>query len=321
MPPAVLRALATNHPWGQGETHNMPTLIAKPTRIEAAGNKPKLIDEYIGRVNSGHSATSIAHMRSPAGWVEQGQTPEFTEFTIVLKGMLRVTHRNGVLDVQAGQAVVTQPGEWVQYSTPEPEGAEYIAVCLPAFSPATVHRDETSRHETATLAGGCFWCLEAVFEQVRGVEKVESGYTGGSNPSPTYEQVCAGATGHAEVVQVTFDPQAISYREVLEIFFGIHDPTTLNRQGADVGTQYRSAIFYHNPEQKQVGEKLIAELNGAAIWDRPIVTQVVPLEKFYPGEAYHQGYFRRHPEQGYCQAVISPKVAKFRKRFQDRLRV
>ncbi len=298
----------------------MPTLIPKPTRIEAAGNKPKLIDEYIGRVNSGNSEASIAHMRSPAGWVEPGQTPEFTEFTIVLKGMLRVTHRNGVLDVQAGQAVVTQPGEWIQYSTPEPEGAEYIAVCLPAFSPSTVHRDEPARRETATLAGGCFWCLEAVFEQVRGVERVESGYTGGSLSNPTYQQVCTGSTGHAEVVQVTFDPQTISYREILEIFFGIHDPTTLNRQGADVGTQYRSAIFYHNPEQKENAEKLIAELNAAAIWDRPIVTQIVPLETFHRAEDYHHGYFRRHPEQGYCQAVISPKVAKFRKRFQERLR-
>jgi peptide-methionine (S)-S-oxide reductase len=174
--------------------------------------------------------------------------------------------------------------------------------------------------EVATLAGGCFWCLEAVFEQVRGVERVESGYCGGSPPNPTYRQVCSGATGHAEVVQVTFDPAILSYREVLEIFFAIHDPTTLNRQGADVGTQYRSAIFYHNPEQKQIAEALVAELNAAQIWDRPLVTEVMPFQTFYRAEDYHQGYFRANPEQPYCAAVVAPKVAKFRRAHLDKLK-
>ncbi len=177
-----------------------------------------------------------------------------------------------------------------------------------------------SQRDTATLAGGCFWCLEAVFERLRGVERVVSGYAGGDQANPTYQQVCTGTTGHAEVVQVTFDPAVVSFREVLDVFFGIHDPTTLNRQGADVGTQYRSAIFYHSPEQLRVAEATIAELNGAHIWDRPIVTQVVPLEHFYPAEDYHQGYFRANPGQGYCQAVVGPKVAKFRKQFADRLK-
>jgi peptide-methionine (S)-S-oxide reductase len=167
--------------------------------------------------------------------------------------------------------------------------------------------------EVATLAGGCFWCLEAVFEQVRGVDRVESGYSGGRTEQPTYKQVCGGDTGHAEVVQVTFDPSVISYRELLELFFSIHDPTTLNRQGADVGTQYRSAIFYHSPQQKQTAEQVIKELNAAKIWDAPIVTAVVPFERFYKAEDYHQGYFRANAYQPYCQAVVAPKVVKFRK--------
>lgn len=174
--------------------------------------------------------------------------------------------------------------------------------------------------ETATLGGGCFWCLEAVFQQLRGVEKVESGYAGGQTPNPSYKQVCTGATGHAEVVQVTFDPAAISFREVLEVFFGTHDPTTKDRQGMDVGTQYRSAIFYHSPEQKRVAEQLIAELNAAGIWGAPIVTQVVPAAEFYKAEDYHQDYFVDNPGQPYCQAVVGPKVAKFRKRFADKLK-
>ena len=174
--------------------------------------------------------------------------------------------------------------------------------------------------EVATLAGGCFWCLEAVYADLQGVEQVTSGYSGGSVPHPSYEQVCSGRTGHAEVVQVRFDPSRISFREILEVFFTIHDPTTLNRQGADVGTQYRSAIFYHTPEQKQTAEQVIKELNGAQIWDAPIVTEVAPFRAFYPAEEYHQGYFRRNPGQGYCRAVVAPKVAKFRKQFADRLR-
>ena len=175
-------------------------------------------------------------------------------------------------------------------------------------------------NEVATLAGGCFWCLEAVYDQLRGVEDVVSGYSGGRRPNPTYEQVCSGATGHAEVVQVTFDPQVVSFRDLLGVFFAIHDPTTLNRQGADVGTQYRSAIFYHSPEQKAVAEQVIGELNAAGLWPRPIVTQVAPFDAFYAAEDYHQEYFARNPTQGYCQAVVAPKVAKFRKQFLDRLK-
>ena len=174
--------------------------------------------------------------------------------------------------------------------------------------------------EQATLAGGCFWCLEAVFEQLRGVERVESGYSGGRVPEPTYQQVCTGTTGHAEVLQVTFDPADISFRDILDVFFATHDPTTLNRQGMDVGTQYRSAIFYHSPEQIQIAEQRIVERNAEQIWDGPIVTEVVPFERFYPAEEYHREYYRRNPEQGYCRAVISPKVAKFRKHFADRLK-
>jgi peptide-methionine (S)-S-oxide reductase len=179
---------------------------------------------------------------------------------------------------------------------------------------------ETNQREVATLAGGCFWCLEAVYDDLRGVEAVESGYSGGDVPHPTYRQVCSGTTGHAEVVQVTFDPDVISFREILEIFFAIHDPTTLNRQGADVGTQYRSAIFYHSPEQKEVAEKLIAELNAEGIWDAPIVTEVVPFEKFYVAEDYHQEYFAQNPSQPYCRAVVAPKVAKFRQKFLGKLK-
>lgn len=174
--------------------------------------------------------------------------------------------------------------------------------------------------EVATLGGGCFWCLEAVFAQVQGVERVVSGYTGGKLADPNYHLVCTGATGHAEVVQVTFDPAGISFRDILDIFFAIHDPTTLNRQGADVGTQYRSAIFYHSQEQKRIAEERIAELNAAKIWRSPIVTEVVPLLKFYPAEDYHQGYFRNNPEQGYCQMVVAPKVAKLRQKFTEKLK-
>lgn len=181
-------------------------------------------------------------------------------------------------------------------------------------------QQETGRKEVATLGGGCFWCLEAVYDQLRGVEDVVSGYSGGHVPNPTYEQVCTGTTGHAEVVQVTFDPQVISFREILQVFFAIHDPTTLNRQGADVGTQYRSAIFYHSPEQKAIAEQMIAELNAARLWPQPIVTEVTPFTAFYPAEAYHQEYFARNPGQGYCAFVIAPKVAKFRKEFMAKLK-
>ena len=170
-------------------------------------------------------------------------------------------------------------------------------------------------NELATFGGGCFWCLEAVFEQIKGVTRVESGYAGGRLDDPSYEQVCGGHTGHAEVVQISFDPAVVSYRQLLEVFFGTHDPTTLNRQGHDVGTQYRSVIFYHSPQQKQTAEEVVAELTAQRLFDRPIVTQIVPLERFYKAEDYHQGYFRGNPRQSYCQAVVSPKVAKFRKQF------
>ena len=174
--------------------------------------------------------------------------------------------------------------------------------------------------EVATLAGGCFWCLEAVFDDLRGVERVNSGYAGGSVPNPTYHAVCVGTTGHAEVVQVEFDPQTVSFKEILEVFFTIHDPTTLDRQGADVGTQYRSAIFYHSPEQKEVAAEVIAELNAANVWDAPIVTEVVPLTEFYPAEEYHREYYQKNPDQAYCRAVVAPKVAKFRKHFLEKLK-
>jgi peptide-methionine (S)-S-oxide reductase len=174
--------------------------------------------------------------------------------------------------------------------------------------------------ELASLGGGCFWCLEAVFEELRGVQKVESGYAGGHGLKPSYREVCTGRTGHAEVVQVSFDPSVISYADILDVFFATHDPTTLNRQGADVGTQYRSVIFYHSPEQKATAEERIAALNAAGIWDAPIVTDVVPFQHFYPAEDYHQGYFRQNPGQGYCQAVISPKLARFRKHFAGKLK-
>ena len=174
--------------------------------------------------------------------------------------------------------------------------------------------------EMATLAGGCFWCLEAVFKDLRGVERVESGYAGGHVRNPSYYDVCSGTTGHAEVVQVTFNPQEVTFQELLQVFFTIHDPTTLNRQGADVGTQYRSAIFYHSPAQREVAEGTIAELTAEKIWDAPIVTEVVPLTEFYNAEEYHQDYFERNPNQPYCVAVVAPKVAKFRKYFLDKVK-
>ena len=179
----------------------------------------------------------------------------------------------------------------------------------------------TTNREVATLGGGCFWCLEAVFLEVKGVEKVVSGYTGGHEPNPDYQEVCSGRTGHAEVVQVTFDPSALSYRDVLNVFFSIHDPTTLNRQGHDAGTQYRSAIFTHSIEQDRVARQAIDELTAEKVFDDPIVTQVEAAGPFYPAEEYHQNYFARNPEQPYCRAVVAPKVAKFRKQHLERLRV
>lgn len=172
----------------------------------------------------------------------------------------------------------------------------------------------------ATIAGGCFWCLEAVYDQMKGVIAVESGYIGGQIDHPTYEAVCSGRTGHAEAVRVTFDPSSVSYRELLEVFFVIHDPTTLNRQGHDVGTQYRSAIFYHTPEQKQIAEEAIAAVTRERLYDTPIVTEIVPAGTWYEAEPYHQEYFARNPFQGYCTAVVGPKVVKFRKQFVSKLK-
>lgn len=176
------------------------------------------------------------------------------------------------------------------------------------------------QQEVATLGGGCFWCLEAVFEQLQGVTRVVSGYAGGQARNPTYEQVCGGRTGHAEVVQVSFDPAVIGYRDVLRVFFTIHDPTTLNRQGADVGTQYRSVIFYHTPRQHGDAQAVIAELAAEGLWEREVVTQLVPFSEFWPAEDYHQHYFQNNPVQPYCALTIAPKVAKFRKKFFERLK-
>ena len=174
--------------------------------------------------------------------------------------------------------------------------------------------------EIATLAGGCFWCLEAVFDDLKGVDSVESGYMGGKTVNPSYEEVCSGETGHAEVAQLSFDPKQVSFKEILEVFFVIHDPTTLNRQGNDVGTQYRSAIFYHSPEQKAAAKQVIANMSEAKVYEDPIVTEVVPASKFYVAEDYHQEYFRRNSAQPYCAFVVRPKVAKFRKHFLEKLK-
>ena len=181
-------------------------------------------------------------------------------------------------------------------------------------------RDAKSNVETATLGGGCFWCLEAVYDDLKGVKDVVSGFSGGRVVNPSYDQVVTGATGHAEVVQVRFDPAQITYREILEVFFTIHDPTTLNRQGADVGTQYRSVIFYHSPEQKETAQQVISQLEADQVWDRPIVTKVELFEAFYPAEDYHQEYFARNPGAGYCRVVIAPKVAKFRQKYLEKLK-
>ncbi|MCZ2127621.1 MAG: peptide-methionine (S)-S-oxide reductase MsrA [Anaerolineales bacterium] len=173
----------------------------------------------------------------------------------------------------------------------------------------------TENFETVTLAGGCFWCMEAVYVEAKGVQSVQSGYANGRTPNPTYRQVCGGNTGYAEAVRLTFDPSVISFRDLLDIFFVVHDPTTLNRQGGDVGEQYRSGIYYHTPEQKEIAEATIKELSEQKIWDNPIVTEVEPLKNFYPAEEYHRDYFANNPNQPYCAAVVAPKVAKFRKHF------
>jgi peptide-methionine (S)-S-oxide reductase len=189
-----------------------------------------------------------------------------------------------------------------------------------AAQPDRMDRSDQPELQTITMGGGCFWCLEAVFEELAGVTRVESGYAGGHIPHPTYKQVCSGNTGHAEVVQVTFDPHKVSLEEILTVFFGTHDPTTLNRQGADSGTQYRSIILYQDAAQKQAAERLIHEMEAEKVFKNPIVTEVEPLEAFYPAEDYHQEYYRENPEQAYCQYVIAPKLEKFRKRFHDMLK-
>ncbi len=174
-----------------------------------------------------------------------------------------------------------------------------------------------SKTGVATLAGGCFWCIEAVFQRLKGVNRVVSGYVGGSVRHPSYEQVCAGTTGHAEAIEVHFDPETISYRTLVELFFAFHDPTTLNRQGPDIGTQYRSAIFFHDEDQRVVADEVIAELMASHAFDRPIVTEVVPATTFFPAEAHHQDYYRRNPNQAYCSAMIGPKMAKLRERYRE----
>lgn len=177
-----------------------------------------------------------------------------------------------------------------------------------------------STREVATLGGGCFWCTEAIFNELKGVEKVESGYSGGKVEKPSYEEVCTGTTGHAEVVQITFNPTIISYRDLLQVFFTLHDPTTLNRQGADVGTQYRSAVFYHNDTQRKIAEEVIRDFDTSKIWGRPIVTEVTPFKAFYEAEDYHQEYFQKNQNSGYCQIVIAPKIVKLREHYREKLK-
>jgi peptide-methionine (S)-S-oxide reductase len=180
---------------------------------------------------------------------------------------------------------------------------------------------ENKNLEVATLAGGCFWCTEAAFSIIKGVERIEPGYTGGTVSDPSYEEVSTGTTGHAEAAQIFFDPESITYKDILEIFFTMHDPTTLNRQSADIGTQYRSAIFYSNPEQKAIAEKLIEELTKEEIWNKPIVTKVEPLKVFYNAETYHKDYYKKHPKEPYCQAVIAPKIAKLQAHFINKIKL
>lgn len=206
-----------------------------------------------------------------------------------------------------------------------------LCILFSGVFPMAISQDQNNNHkksqppsnnekEIATIAGGCFWCLETVFDDLRGVKKVESGYSGGDAQNPSYEQVCVGTTGHAEAIQITFDPKTISFQNLLDVFFSVHNPTTLNQQGADEGTQYRSAIFYHSPEQKDVAESVIKEVNDSEVWNDPIVTEVTPFVAFYRAEDYHQDYYNRNSRQSYCQMVISPKLAKFRKQFMSLLK-
>src|SRR5215471_18310605 len=249
----------------------------------------------------------MPHAKSRAGSEQRRGPPE---------GQGAVASRAGAGAGRTQGERVTRPGR-LGVRTPDGAGCERKKEPMDREHPQLT--DPPSTKEVATLGGGCFWCLEAVFDELKGVERVESGYAGGTVPNPSYYDVCAEITGHAEVVQVTFNPQIISFKEILEVFFTIHDPTTLNRQGADVGTQYRSAIFYHTPEQRQIAEDTIKELTAARLWESPIVTEVAPLDVFYPAEDYHQDYFQQNPYQPYCQYVIVPNVAKFRKYFLEKL--
>jgi peptide-methionine (S)-S-oxide reductase len=198
--------------------------------------------------------------------------------------------------------------------------APFVATLIATILGGSPAMADDRATETAVLGGGCFWCIEAVFEEVAGVHDAESGYAGGHDPDPDYQSVCSGETGHAEVVKISFDPARISYAEILTIFFGVHDPTTLNRQGADVGTQYRSIILTQGEQQRAVAEQVIADLEREQVFDRPIVTEVQPLQRYHPAEPYHQDYFARNPAQGYCQVVIAPKLAKFRQQYAEHLR-
>ncbi len=194
------------------------------------------------------------------------------------------------------------------------------SLCLPTLSGSAIAMKHAESREVITLGGGCFWCMEAIFDELKGVEKAESGYSGGSVANPTYEQVCTGKTGHAEVVQITFNPAIISEKQLLEVFFTLHDPTTLNRQGADVGTQYRSVIFYRDERQKEAAERAIKDIAAAGVWHDPIVTEVVPFKAFYKAEQYHQRYFEQNGEQAYCRIVIAPKVVKLREHYRSLLK-
>ena len=196
----------------------------------------------------------------------------------------------------------------------------FLSAATSADEPKSKEKTSEKKMETATFGGGCFWCVEAVFQRMKGVEKIVSGYSGGKIENPTYEQVCSGRTGHAEVIQVTFDPAVAKYKDLLEVFWKTHDPTTLNRQGADSGTQYRSSIFYHNDEQKKVAEEYKEKLNKSGIFDDPIVTEIVEFKKFYPAEKYHQNYFNENPRNPYCQAIVREKVEKFKKIFADKVK-
>ncbi|HSV72136.1 MAG TPA: peptide-methionine (S)-S-oxide reductase MsrA [Chthonomonadales bacterium] len=232
---------------------------------------------------------------------------------------MALTSRAGLLGLLCVAAVVAGCARWAApnaVAAPAQRGGEGKVMERLPHTPVTVPEGR----EVATLAGGCFWCVEAILQELRGVDAVRSGYAGGAIENPSYEQVCTGRTGHAEAVEVTFDPKVLSYRDLLRVFLTTHDPTTLNRQGADVGTQYRSAIFTHGAEQAKAAREVIAEIGKARLYRDPIVTEVTAFTNFYPAEEYHRDYFRRNPNQGYCKVVIAPKVAKFREKHREKLR-